>query len=566
MSESSTSAKYYSDTINLEDTVALEARLNALLQQEVTSAAALEEWLAEERKLRDEITEAMTGHRIDFDRDTANAGKRDIHLHGQTVVQPLLTKYVAEFDKKFCGSPFIEQLEDKKHGLMRKVRRAKVELFREENIPLTVREQELVTRYNEIMGVLTVEWDGETKPYPLVQAQADIPDRTVRERAWRALAEARGRVKPEIDDIMNELVRLRHRMALNAGFGNYRDYIFTLKNREYSIQDCYDFHTSVEKHVVPAWERLAEVFRTGLGIDSYRPWDTGPCTLQGEPFRTVTELLDGVDLMLGMTDTYFQEKFRFMRANGLLDVECRQGKRPGAFCDSLPASKNVFVFSKFSPSFVAVIALIHEMGHAVNEYLQFDTESGIQAHNHREEVAELYSHAMELLLLDKLNVFYTDDQEFKNAQREELRRTFNVLINPVAGDLFQHWMYTNPNHSAEERDAKFLEINKRFMLRPVDIMGLESEIGAGWIGSIHYFAYPFYKIEYAMSELGALQLLQIYREDPAKATALFKQGAGSDFNQSIAQIYRDTGVEFDFSEQTVEKTAKFVESVIAELQ
>jgi oligoendopeptidase F len=566
MSEFLTSIKYYSDVINLKDGEALEARLQKLLHLEVTSVADLEEWLAEERKLRDEISEAMSGHRIDFYRDTVNVDKRNIYMHDQTNVQPLLTKYQAGFDKKFCECPFTEQLDVKKYGLMRKVRRTKVELFREENIPLTVQEQELATKYTEIMGGLTVEWDGEKKPYPFVQAQADDRDRTVRERAWRALAEARSRVKPEIDEIMNKLVRLRHQMAINSGFENYRDYMFTMKNREYSIQDCYEFHESAEKHVVPAWERLAKVFQTELGASSYRPWDIGLCTLQGAPFGTVTELMDGVEQMLGKTDPYFQERFRFMRENGLLDLECRQGKMPGAFCDTLPATKNGFIVANFSPSFVALIALIHEMGHALNGYLQFAAENGIQEHNNREEVNELYSHGLELLLLDKLNTFYTEDHELKNAQREELHRALTMLMNPLTGDLFQHWLYTNPNHSPEERDAKFLEINKRFIYRPVNITGLESEVGASWIGSIHYFGYPFYKIEYAMSELGALQLLQIYREDPAKATALFKQGAGTDFNQSIAQIYRDTGVEFDFSEQIVERTAKFVESMIKELQ
>jgi oligoendopeptidase F len=552
--------------INLKDVNAWETRLQRLLQREVTSVADLEAWLAEEKVLRDEMTEVVTSHRIDFYRDTANAEKRDLYLHDQNHVQPLWIKYQAEYDKKFCACPFTEQLEHEKYSLIRNVRRTKVELFREENIPLTVREQELVTEYSAIMGGLTVEWDGETKPYPFVKAQGDGPDRAVRERAWYAKAESLRNVKPQIDAIMNELVRLRHQMALHAGFENYRDYMFQVKNREYSIQDCYDFHASVEQHVIPAWDRLAEVFQTELGVDSYRPWDIGPCTLHGAPFRTVPELIDGVEEMLGKTDPYFQERFRHMRENGLLDVEWRQSKVHGGFCDPLPASRDAFIFANFSPSFVAIIALIHEMGHALNDYLQFATENGLQEHTHREEVAELYSHGLEFLLLDKLDTFYTDEHEFKNAQREELHRAFNMLINPIVGDLFQHWLYTNPNHTAEERDAKFLALNKRFMYHPVNLTGQESEIGASWVDSMHYFAYPFYKIEYAMAQIGALQLLQIYREDPARATALFIQGAGSDFNQPIANIYRATGVEFDFSAPTIEKTAKFVESVIRELQ
>lgn len=255
-----------------------------------------------------------------------------------------------------------------------------------------------------------------------------------------------------------------------------------------------------------------------------------------------------------------------MRENGLMDIECRPGKQQGAFCDPLPATKNAFIFSNFSPSFVALIALIHEFGHAINSYLQFETETEIQEHHHREEIAELYSHSMELLLMDKLDIFYKDKNEFISAQREELRRSLHMLINPIAGDQFQHWMYTHPKHTSEERDAMFLEINKRFLYKSVDITGLESQIRESWIGNTHFFAYPFYKIEYAMPMLGALQLLQIYQEDPARGIFLFKQGAGSDPNQSIAQIYQATGIDFDFSEATIEKTARFVENLITEVQ
>jgi oligoendopeptidase F len=120
-------------------------------------------------------------------------------------------------------------------------------------------------------------------------------------------------------------------------------------------------------------------------------------------------------------------------------------------------------------------------------------------------------------------------------------------------------MYTHPNHTSQERDEKYLEISKRYLDSPVEMSGLESDVASSWIGSIHYFQYPFYAIEHSMSELGALQLLEIYRNDPKKAVALYKQGAGTDLNQSIAVIYRDTGVEFDFSEPVVKKTAKFIQ-------
>lgn len=557
--------KYYQELIDLQDVKGLEDQIQSLLNVPIESVSDLENWLNEEKNLMIKIYEAMTGHEVDFYRNTEDPQIKSTYLHDQQVVLPLLMKYEAKLNEKLCNSPYFEQLDEKRYGLMRRVRESKVKLFREENIPLFVKEQELSTKYSEIMGGLTVEWDGEEKPFPFIQSQLDNLDREVREKAYKKVGEAYRKIKPDMDAIMDELVQLRHQIALNAGFENYRDYMFVVKNREYSVQDCYDFHENVEKHIIPAWNRLAEVFKAKLGVDTYRPWDTSAKLMKKAPYTEVEELMDGVSEMLGKTDPYFKDRFDYMRENGLLDLGDRKGKSPGGFCTGLPVSGDTFVFANFSPSFFSLIALIHEMGHAVNGYLQFAEHGPIDDHQHRSEIAELYSHGMELLLLDKLDRFYPDEEDFKSAQREELRRAFTMLFGPLAGDLFQHWIYTNPNHTAKERDEKYFEISKRYGLNPVDTTGFEDVIGMSWIGTLHYFQVPFYNIEYSISMLGALQLLENYRNNPAKAIEDYKKGASADYNQTIAEIYKETGVSFDFSESAVKRTGEFLEKVIEEI-
>jgi oligoendopeptidase F len=556
---------YYKELIDLQDADGVEAQFQSLLEIPVESDTELENWLKAEKDLMVKISEAMTGHQVDFYRNTEDADIKSTYLHDQQVIQPLLMKYEAKLNEKCCESPYFHQLDETRYGLMRRVRESKVKLFREENIPLMVREQELCIKYSEIMGGLTVEWDGEDKPFPFIQSQLDHLDRAVREKAYYAMMSAYRQIKPDMDAIMDELVQLRHQIAVNAGFENYRDYMFVAKNREYSVQDCYDFHENVEKHIIPAWNRLAAVFKSKLGVDTYRPWDNTAKLMKNPPYAEVSALMDGVSEMLGKTDPYFVERFDYMREHGLLDLGDRKGKSPGGFCTGLPVSGDTFVFANFSPSFFSLIALIHEMGHAVNGYLQFSEHGPSEDYQHRMEVAELYSHGMELLLLDKLDTFYPEEEDFKSAQREELRRAFTMLIGPLSGDLFQHWMYTNPNHSAKERDEKYFEISKRYNLNPVDTSGFEDAIGMSWAGTLHYFEVPFYNIEYSMSMLGALQLLENYQNNPAQAVEFFKKGASADYNQSIAAIYQETGVSFDFSEPAVKRMGEFLEKVIQEI-
>ncbi len=247
-------------------------------------------------------------------------------------------------------------------------------------------------------------------------------------------------MKPEVDRIMNELIQLRNEIALNAGFNNYSEYAFKQKNRDYSIDDCYKLHESIEKYVVQIWKQLGSISKKNLGVKTYRPWDLSPCSLPKVPFQNVIDLLNGVEEIFRKTDLYFYEKFIHIRKAGCIDVEERENKAPGAICFTLPHSKEVFVYSNFSPSFYAINALIHEVGHAFHFYKQFKNDSSMQERYLREEVAELYSLSLELLVMDKLNVFYKQEDEYKEVQRVQIYRALSLLMSSIVGDVFQHWI------------------------------------------------------------------------------------------------------------------------------
>ncbi|EEM41452.1 Oligoendopeptidase, M3 [Bacillus thuringiensis serovar sotto str. T04001] len=63
-----------------------------------------------------------------------------------------------------------------------------------------------------------------------------------------------------------------------------------------------------------------------------------------------------------------------------------------------------------------------------------------------------------------------------------------------------------------------------------------------------------------------MQLFQIYRENQEQAIAFFKEGASSDWNLPIQEIYINTGVAFDFSEERIQSTARAILDLINELK
>ncbi|MEC3541517.1 peptidase M3, partial [Bacillus thuringiensis] len=92
---------------------------------------------------------------------------------------------------------------------------------------------------------------------------------------------------------------------LNAGFNNYSEYAFKQKNRDYSIEDCFKFHESIEKCVVSIWKQLGSFLKKNLDVKTYRPWDLAPCNLQKYPLENYIDLLDGIEEKLRKTHSCF---------------------------------------------------------------------------------------------------------------------------------------------------------------------------------------------------------------------------------------------------------------------
>ena len=94
-------------------------------------------------------------------------------------------------------------------------------------------------------------------------------NRSKREAAWSAMSERRMQDNERMSEIFDELVTIRHKIAQNAGFETYTHYMFKAMHRfDYTIEDCLEFHDSVESVCMPI---LREINRTrseslGLGV------------------------------------------------------------------------------------------------------------------------------------------------------------------------------------------------------------------------------------------------------------------------------------------------------------
>ncbi|SCL92547.1 Oligoendopeptidase F [Bacillus cytotoxicus] len=182
------------------------------------------------------------------------------------------------------------------------------------------------------------------------------------------------------------------------------------------------------------------------------------------------------------------------------------------------------------------------------------------------EAAELASMTMELFSLDYWDTFYTNKDNLKQAKIDFFENIIKYLPAMVIVDQFQHWMYENPNHTIQERNDTYLKLYKTYQSSVVNINGYEHWISTGWLPILHIFEVPFYYVEYAIAQIGALNMYKQYKENPKEALQNYKKALSLGSSKSLKEVYEAAGIRFDFSEDTIKNLMLFVEKELELLE
>jgi oligoendopeptidase F len=449
--------------------------------------------------------------------------------------------------------------------------RTQIQIFREENIPIFAELEEHSARYQRITGSMTVQWDGVERPLPQLQPFLKSPDRAVRERAFRAASQPYVNKREELARLFDRMFELRNRAARNAGFNNFRDYIFPAKFRfDYTPVDCERFHEAVELTVAPAVERVLEARRQRLKLDVLRPWDLAVDPYREKPLRPFSdadELVGKAKRVFDQVDPSLGDEFQTMIDEGLLDLESRKGKAPGGYCETLHFHGRPFIFMNAVGLVDDVMTLLHEAGHAFHAFASHQLPLIWQRHP-GSEAAELASMSMEFLASPYLTQpeGYFNSADARRARLEHLEDVLLSLAHIASVDAFQTWIYTSgQGGDAAARDEAWLRLRRRFE-RGVDWSGLERERVARWYRQLHIFMYPFYYIEYGIAQLGALQVWRNSLEDPRRAVRQYRDALSLGATRPLPEIYRTAGAQLAFDVKAMGELVDLVERHITQVR
>jgi len=552
--------RFLSRDVDFDDWSQVERIFAELEKRSIHSVEELESWLEDESEFYSAFYEVYALRYARMTCQTDDPEREKAYLHFVEEIEPKAKPPIFNLDKKFLETPAREQLPGRYFVLNRR-RQNNVELFRPENVELEKEEAKLAQKFEKIAGARTVFFDGQERTLQQMAQYLENVSRDIRKETWSLAEDRRTKDRETMDQLYSELVALRQKIAKNAGFDNYMGYAFRRRERfDYSPEDCIRFQDAVEQHIVPLMRLLDQERSKTLQVEQLRPWDLDVDPMGKpplKPFNSMPELMQKCGRIYDQLDSDFGTNFRNMVDLALIDPESRRGKAPGGYCLELPELRLPFIFLNLVGRDNDVRTILHESGHAFHTFATRNLAPHFhyRGENAPIEFAEVASMSMELLGGEHIEGTFYDHNDAARSRHEHLESIVRLLPWIATIDAFQHWVYTNPDHTPREREEFWLRLRVRFG-------GGESweryeEIQRSyWQRQGHLFTSPFYYIEYGIAQLGALGIWVQYHKDPKAGVAAYKRALALGGSKTLPELFAAAGLPFDFGPKIVQSCAR----------
>jgi oligoendopeptidase F len=270
--------------------------------------------------------------------------------------------------------------------------------------------------------------------------------------------------------------------------------------------------------------------------------------------------MDGCGRIFKKVHPDFAKMFDFIRSKGYLDLDSRKGKAPGGYQTVFEVERVPFIFSNSAGLHGDVETLLHEGGHSFHS-IQCRHHDPRFNRDYPTEFAEVASMGMELLGQPYLEEFYSK-KDADRARAHHLEGLLSTYAWVATIDAFQHWVYTDPDHSRVDRKNAWLDLRHR-LGGAEDWTGYEEAKSYNWHRQLHLFTVPFYYIEYGIAQTGALQVWRNAKKNRKTAIAKYRSGESLGWTRPLPELFKASGLKFDFSEKTI---GPLVKAALADLE
>jgi M3 family oligoendopeptidase len=454
-------------------------------------------------------------------------------------VSPQYEDLVTDYYKALTTSKFRDALEAKWGKQLFDLADYQIKGFSKETIDLMQKENKLSSEYQQLVASAQIEFNGETYTLAQLGPFAESDDRDVRKAAMNARFDFFKAHEAEFDRIYDELVKVRHEMAVKMGYKNYVELGYVLMNRvDYNADMVKKYRDQIRDVVVPYATELRERQAKRIGVDKLKFYDESYSFKTGnaKPKGDADWIVENGKKMYSELSRETDEFFNYMLDRNLMDLVAKKGKEGGGYCTFIEDYNSPYIFSNFNGTSGDIDVLTHEAGHAFQVYSSRNI--GIPEYLWPTyESCEIHSMSMEFFTWPWMDLFFKEDVE--KYKFSHLAESLLFLPYGVAVDEFQHVVYENPEMTPAERKAAWKKIEQTYLPHR-DYDGYDYLEGGGvWQRQQHIYNSPFYYIDYTLAQVCAFQFWKRDREDHADAwqdyIRLCRQGGSKSFTQLVAE-------------------------------
>lgn len=531
----------------------VKAELNACAEK-IRTADSVEAQIAAFDEASELSKDLMTTGSIAYVRNTINTADKFYDAEREFFDQagPELEESLQAINIALLDSPYRKELEAHYGSLLFKNLEISRRSFKPELIPLMQEASKLEAQYQKLYAGLTVEFDGQTMPLPMLGKYKESPDRAVRRAAFEAEGKVFDANREELDEIYDKLVKNRNAQGRMLGYDNYIQLGYDRLGRNcYGAKELQEFRDQIATDLVPIIAEVKEAQRKRIGVDRLCIYDDKFRFPDGnaKPEGTAEEILAAGKAMYQDLSPETREFIEAMFDGEMFDVLSRDGKAPGGYCTSFPTYKMPFIFSNFNGTSDDVDVLTHEAGHAFAFYRAMHSDIDPNLQQPTIEACECHSMSMEFLTQDYHKNFFG-----KNTAKYELAHCEDSLDFIPYGcmiDEFQHRMYENENLTPEERNAVWEELEHKY--RPWLDMDNLPFYGrySHWQWKLHVYLHPLYYIDYCMAQTVAFQLWTLSLKDKEAAWKKYLAFVDAAGTKTFAELCHSAGLRVPYEQGTI---------------
>lgn len=382
--------------------------------------------------------------------------------------------------------------------------------------------------FDETLGAMRFDLDGETLPQQEILAKLYEPDRDLRRRAALSFTEGLTKHQRELTYVFNTL------LAEKASNDEMRSYPHWLASRNLSNEVADETVDALVEAVTARYDLVGRFYRLKrrlLGLDElfdydrYAPVGEADTRYAWEDARAlVLRSYEAFHPRMGEIAGYFF-------ARRWIDAAVAPGKRGGAFSHGAVPSAHPYVLMNYTGKVRDVQTLAHELGHGVHQYLS--RAQGLLHADTPLTTAETASVFGEMLVFQRL---MQEEEHPRNRLAmlvSKIDDTLATVFRQTAMNRFEDRIHTarraQGECSAEQFSDLWIETQEAMFQGSVT---LGEHYRRWWSYIPHFLHSPGYVYAYAFGELLVLALYARYREEGASFSDKYLgllAGGGSDW-------------------------------------